>query len=175
METGLTEILAGVSHVNFSLIWHSNNVLKHRIIQKLIWDMTAIETKSNVIYDVTNSTSKKTNEISVACILENERNMVLMYCIPSHPKTSLTRCYRWWVFTRVFRGGVLCQYSCCLTCDVFIKLNKLVQIHDSWCFHNATAFVNLKIQRKWKKKSIISLINFFPEKGNKYLVKHPIK
>lgn len=69
METGLTEILVYVSHVNFSLIWHSNNVLKHRIIQKLIWDMISIETKSNVIYDVTNSTSKKTNEISVACIL----------------------------------------------------------------------------------------------------------
>lgn len=69
MEMGLTEILVGVSRVNFSLIWHSNNVLKHRIIQKLIWDMISIETKSNVIYDVTNSTSKKTNEISVACIL----------------------------------------------------------------------------------------------------------
>lgn len=69
METGLTEILVGVSRVNFSLIWHSNNVLKHRIIQKLIWGMISIETKSNVIYDVTNSTSKKTNEISVACVL----------------------------------------------------------------------------------------------------------
>lgn len=75
-----------------------------------------------------------------------------MYCVPSHPKTSLTRCYRWQVFIRVFRGGALCQHFCCLTCDVFIKLNKLVQIHDPWCFHNATAFVNLKIQRKWGEK-----------------------
>lgn len=72
METGLTEILPGVSHINFSLIWHSNNVLRHRIIQKLIWDIISIETKSNVIYDVTSSTSKNTNELPVACILENE-------------------------------------------------------------------------------------------------------
>lgn len=90
----LTEILPGVSHFNFSLIWQSNNVLKHRIIQKLIWDITSIEIKSNVIYNVTNSTNKNINEISVACILENKRNIVLMFCIPSHPKTSLTRCHR---------------------------------------------------------------------------------
>lgn len=83
-----------VSHVNFSLIWHSNNVLRPRIIQKLIWDIISIETKSNVTSDVTNSTSKNTNEHSVACILENERNMVLMCCVPSHPKTSLTGSYR---------------------------------------------------------------------------------
>ena len=101
---------------------------------------------------------------SVVCMLEKKRNVAFMCCIPSHPKTSLTRCYRCWVFIRVFRGGALCQYSCCLTCDVFIKLDKLVQIHDPWCFHNATAFVNLKIQRKWKKKKlIIFLIDFFPK------------
>lgn len=104
---------------------------------------------------------------SVVCMLEKKRNMAFMHCIPSHPKTSLTRCYRGWVFIWVFRGGALCQYPCCLTCDVFIKLDKLVQIHDPWCFHNATAFVNLKIERKWKKKKnnklIIFLIDFFPK------------
>lgn len=121
------------------------------------------------------NTSKNINAISVLCMLENKRNMVFMNCIPSHPKTSLTRCYRWWVFIRVFRGGALCQYSCCLTCDVFIKLHKLVQIHDPWCFHNATAFVNLKIQRKWKKKVDNFFDRFFPKKGNTYLVKHPRK
>lgn len=49
METRSTEALPGVSHFSFSLIWHSNNVLKHRIIQKHIWDIISTETKSNVI------------------------------------------------------------------------------------------------------------------------------
>ena len=49
METGLTKTLPGVSHFSFSLIWHSNDVLKHRTIQKLIWDILSTETKSNVI------------------------------------------------------------------------------------------------------------------------------
>lgn len=49
METGLMETLAGVSQFNFSFIQHSNNILKHRIIQKLIWDTISTEIKSNVI------------------------------------------------------------------------------------------------------------------------------
>lgn len=49
METGLTETLPGVNHFSFSLMWHSNNILKHRIVQKQIWDIIPSETKSNVI------------------------------------------------------------------------------------------------------------------------------
>lgn len=99
--------------------------------------------------------------------------MVLVYYIPSHPKTSLTRCHRWRVFTRVFRGGALCQYSCCLTCDVFIKLKKLVQIHDPRCFHNATVLVNLNIRRTKRKNNLNNFSDqFFPKMRNKYVVKH---
>lgn len=45
---------------------------------------------------------------------------------PAHPQTSLTRRYRGQAPVGLFRGGALRQHSSSLTCDVFIKLNKLV-------------------------------------------------
>lgn len=78
--------------------------------------------------------------------LVNRTNAVCK--IPAHPHAGLAGVF-WWQRSRGSLGySFWTKYFSCLTGDVFVEMDKLVQIHNTGGLHHSILLVNLQAHRE---------------------------
>lgn len=72
----------------------------------------------------------------------------MIFTVPAHPHAGLTGACREKLSRGTLHTALCCQHFSCLAGDVFVELNKLIQVHNAWRFHHTILLIYLYLGRK---------------------------